>query len=77
MNTNFIGWELLEKPINICLLGGEYLLENNINLFNIIFKRNENYELTAILNGFIDENIGHKVNIFLNLLRIIKLSSNH
>ncbi len=74
MDTNFIGWEMLEKPIDICLLGGDYLLENNINLFNIIFKRNENYELTAILNGFIDENMGVKSIIFSNLLRIIKLS---
>lgn len=64
MNTNFIEWDLLNKPLDINLLGGEYLLENNINLFNIIFKRNENYELTAVLNGFIDEIIGKKLNKF-------------
>ncbi len=38
---NFIEWEMLENPVNICLLNGEYILENNINLFNITFKRNE------------------------------------
>lgn len=81
MDTNFIGWEMLEKPIDICLLGGDYLLENNINLFNIIFKRNENYELTAILNGFIDENIGGKVNNFFKSIEnnkiIIKSLNGH
>ena len=70
MNTNFIEWEMLEKPINICLLGEEYFLENNINLFNITFKRNDNYGLIGILNGFMDEIIGSKINNFFKICHI-------
>lgn len=73
MNTNFIEWEMLEKPINICLLGEEYFLENNINLFNITFKRNDNYGLIGILNGFMDEIIGSKINNFFKSIKNNKI----
>lgn len=58
---------MLENSINIYLLGGEYLLENNINLFNITFKRNDNYELIGVLNGFMDKIIGSEINNFLTI----------
>lgn len=73
MDTNFIYWEMLEKPINICLLSGEYFLGNNINLFNITFKRNDNYEVIALLNGFKDEVIGSKINTFFESIGDNKL----
>ena len=59
MDTNFIGWEMLEKPIDICLLGGEYLLENNINLF-------KNQSRSISFFSFIS---------FLSTLSFIRLSS--
>lgn len=73
MNMNFIEWEMLENPMNICLLNGEYILENNINLFNITFKRNEDYGLIGILNGFIDEINGNKIDNFFKSIKNNKI----
>ena len=70
---NFIEWELLENPMDICLLNGKYILENNINLFNITFKRNEDYELIGILNGFMDEIIGNKIDNFFKSIKNNKI----
>ena len=56
MNTKNIIWERLDSPLEILLNDENFCFDNNINLFNVKFKRNEEYELVAIFNGHVDEN---------------------